>query len=190
VRARGSGGALFGAIVTSAALLGASASGRTPEGTATICVAGTGFDQEPLAATARLPSSTPPVALCEEAVRRTTLAAPIGSPRFRLSASGLAPDGSSSTSTTLIVWSGAENDAATRLGETSGEPSAVNAVGSGRSPASELVSRSAYHSGWARSVPRASAVGSGAHTGVYPVQLAGEPSRLIPAAPADIACVM
>src|ERR1019366_9819761 len=173
------GVALDRLMVTSTALPGASSSARIPECAATRSVR-LGAAQEPLAATARPASCTPPVAPCEGAVRRRMWAAPRPPPTSRRSASGLVPGGSSSTSTTFKEWSGSENAAATRLGELSpdgispgepsageptaggpsgglvtGEPPTVIVVGSGRSPTSDLVSSSAYQSGWARSPPAA-----------------------------------
>ena len=66
------GAAFSWLTVTSAALLGASSSARAPE-CAAMLSGRIGALQEPLAATARPASSTPPVALCEGAVRRQDL---------------------------------------------------------------------------------------------------------------------
>ena len=66
-------------MVTSAALLGASSSARIPECVATPSIRA-GALQEPLAATVRPASCTPPVALGEGAVRRRICAAPRPAP--------------------------------------------------------------------------------------------------------------
>src|SRR4029077_7272342 len=116
-----------GLTVTSAALLGESASANAPARAGMLWL-GVGACQEPSAATARPASRTPPVALGEGAVRRMTRAARRPAPAFSRRASGREPGGSSSTSTTCTERSGPENEAATRLGE----PSAVTVVGSGR----------------------------------------------------------
>ena len=96
----------------STALLGASSSASVPARVGMLSV-DAGADQEPSAATALPASSTPDVALGAGAVRRMMRAVPRPAPRFSVSASGLEPGGSSSTSTTRMEWPGHENDATT-----------------------------------------------------------------------------